>query len=208
MQEIEGNDRQDLINGIAAICIEQKYNIYLYLEQLIIFWLNEAPPQLFQLFYENEGTELEYANLELVGQIDLSGEITIGHYLELYDGREIPTCYAPGGWEYPTIGDDLQDMIDDAVQQIAIEYIKQNVLKNQLENSQEILQKQFYIYIDRYEETVAAEAIYMEIKNSLKKIAKDIFSSFFDMEKNTKLRDIVKNTKGRLEQPKALFLNF
>ena len=156
-------------------------DICFYLKKQITLWLYETPLYLYELFYENAGTEIEFANLEPVGQLDLSQKITVGKLLELYDGRELPSCRMPGGWEYPTIGDDLQDVIDDVVKRIAIECIELNLSEISYENFLEIIQNQFRIYLDFYDKKEVAEAIYMELKDSLNNISSDIFQTFLEL---------------------------
>jgi len=189
MKNIECNNKRELAACIANECEKRKYMINAYLEQLIACWLREAPPYRYQLFYENEGTELEYADLEIVGKVDLASEISLEEYLALYDGREIPSIHVPNGWEYPTISEDVHDVIDELIKNIAETYIIHNVLSNYDKDNICALQNQYFIYLDEYTEEEAGEAIYMELKESLQVISDAIFSSFLETRKTYSLRE-------------------
>ena len=189
MKNIECDNERELAACIANECEQRKYTINLYLEQLIACWLREAPPYRYQLCYVNEGTELEYADLELVEKIDLTSEISLEEYLALYDGREIPSIHVPNGWEYPTISEDVHDIVDELIQKIAETYIIHTVFSNRDKEYIGALQDQYFVYLDVYTEAEAAEAVCMELKESLQVISDAIFSSFLETRKTYSLRE-------------------
>lgn len=189
MKNIECDNERELAACIANECEQRKYTINLYLEQLIACWLREAPPYRYQLCYVNEGTELEYADLELVEKIDLTSEISLEEYLALYDGREIPSIHVPNGWEYPTISEDVHDIVDELIQKIAETYIIHTVFSNHDKEHIGALQDQYFVYLDVYTEAEAAEAVCMELKESLQVISDAIFSSFLETRKTYSLRE-------------------
>ena len=199
MKNIECNNKRELAACIANECEKRKYMINAYLEQLIACWLRETPPYRYQLFYENEGTELEYADLEIVGKVDLASEISMEDYFALYDGREIPSIHVPNGWEFPSISEDVHDIIDELIKNIAETYIIHNVLSNYDKDNICALQNQYFIYLDEYTEEEAGEAIYMELKESLQVISNEIFLSFLETRKTCPLRELMERNQ-RLDE--------
>lgn len=179
MQYSEDYIQRDLVRYIMRCLEEKKDVIYSCLEHQIIFWLLEEPTYLFQLFYHNCATEIEYTELLPVGILNLSEPITVEDYLNLYAGRQIPSCQAPGGWEYPTIGDCLRDLADNLLHEIAVEEIKSYIIKSTAIDHSAESREETYVKNGGTEDKVA-EMVFEKIKDTYTEYLENLYTSFLD----------------------------
>ena len=192
MQYSEDYIQSDLVRYIIRCLEEKKDVIYSCLEHQIMFWLLEEPTYLFQLFYHNCATEIEYTELLPVGILNLSEPITVEDYLNLYAGRQIPSCQAPGGWEYPTIGDCLRDLADNLLHEIVIGEIKNYIIRNTAMDHYAITRDQTYVADDEIEDNVE-EVIFAKIGDAYNECLENLYTSFLEERKNFFVCDMLQD---------------